>query len=242
MLNQTSNICRCGKTKEQHYLKKWCNEKEIDGKKFKPQTIEPSEEKKGCGKRIAIGFKNCGDTSNMSLDKVYCSECENKPQNHSQETKQAGITHGTERIDESLSLSTRSSKGSDKSPDTRKGCGKVKEPEGFVCGLRGINWKSWYLCPEWKEEKHTTLSDKRDDKLMTCENCKTRYCTYEETYYKQEDVKSSVQKILAKIWSHPKIFEGIKSKSCLPLDYVEEIIKKEMGSGLYEETTSGAVE
>ncbi len=29
-----------------------------------------------------------------------------------------------------------------------KGCGKKKLPEGYICGLRGVKWKSWYLCPK----------------------------------------------------------------------------------------------
>lgn len=51
-------------------------------------------------------------------------------------------------------------------------------------------------------------------------------------YYFEEDVKEAVSRIKKRIWEHPKRFEGIKSKTCLPLDFVEQIINEEVGKEL----------
>lgn len=37
------------------------------------------------------------------------------------------------------------------------------------------------------------LSERIDDKLMTCEQCGKYYCTLEETYFKLEDVKEFIK-------------------------------------------------
>ena len=37
------------------------------------------------------------------------------------------------------------------------------------------------------------------------------------------------KKILERLWNHPNKFQGIKCKTCLPLDDVEDIINQELG-------------
>lgn len=46
-----------------------------------------------------------------------------------------------------------------------KGCGFKKEPEGYICGLRGKNWKSYYLCSKCCNENFIDESD-------VCSKCK----------------------------------------------------------------------
>ena len=56
----------------------------------------------------------------------------------------------------------------------------------------------------------------------------------DDPYLQVKDVKEFIRQILEEMWKHPKRFEGIKSKTCLPLDYVEEIIKRRAGKELIE--------
>ena len=46
----------------------------------------------------------------------------------------------------------------------------------------------------------TTLKEKRDDKLYKCPICKNEYCSLEETYYKEKDVKQAIKNL------NPKLF------------------------------------
>jgi len=39
--------------------------------------------------------------------------------------------------------------------------------------------------------------------------------------------RENIDRIFERMWKHPKCFEGIKCKTCLPLDYIEEIINEE---------------
>ena len=39
------------------------------------------------------------------------------------------------------------------------------------------------------------LSEKKDDKLYKCPLCKNEYCTPEETYFKEKDVKQFIKEL-----------------------------------------------
>lgn len=47
-----------------------------------------------------------------------------------------------------------------------------------------------------------------------------------------EDVKEFIRRLKENIWKHDKKFIGIKEKTCLPLDYIEDEIDKLAGSKL----------
>lgn len=49
-----------------------------------------------------------------------------------------------------------------------------------------------------------------------------------------EDVKKFIKTLKEKMWKHNRRFEGIKNKTCLPLDYVEDIIDELAGSKLID--------
>ena len=54
-------------------------------------------------------------------------------------------------------------------------------------------------------------------------------------FFRKEDVKEAVRNIINRMWKHKSRFEGIKNKTCLPLDYVEDIIEEEVGKELCKE-------
>jgi len=51
--------------------------------------------------------------------------------------------------------------------------------------------------------------------------------SFTQRWYSEEEIR----KILDNLWNHPKRFEGIKGKTCLPLDYIEQ----EFDCELFEE-------
>lgn len=48
-----------------------------------------------------------------------------------------------------------------------------------------------------------------------------------------------IQKVLKKLWSHNATFEGIKCKTCLPLDYVEQVFEEELFSESKKDSVIG---
>ena len=46
---------------------------------------------------------------------------------------------------------------------------------------------------------------------------------YQEGFLKQA-IQKTLKELKEQIWKHPNCFEGIKCKTCLPLDYVDKII------------------
>ena len=54
-----------------------------------------------------------------------------------------------------------------------------------------------------------------------CDICQAKLSILKE--WEAED-KRRFEELKEKMWGHPKTFEGIKCKTCLPLDYVEDII------------------
>ena len=42
-----------------------------------------------------------------------------------------------------------------------------------------------------------------------------------------KDVEDAVKQLKKELWKHPGRFEGIKGKTCLPLDWVESLINQQ---------------
>ena len=66
------------------------------------------------------------------------------------------------------------------------------DPEAAKFEFEDLNCTSWFVL---KEE---TLSDKVDDKESKCPNC-GMFCTYEEIYYKEKDLKDTIEKVKEEI-------------------------------------------
>jgi len=47
--------------------------------------------------------------------------------------------------------------------------------------------------------------------------------------YAEDKVKEIMEEIIKELWEHEGTFEGVKCKTCLPLDWVEEVIKRKLG-------------
>jgi len=60
---------------------------------------------------------------------------------------------------------------------------------------------------------------------VNCSNCK-KYFKIENIKIKEWVSKTKIKILITKLWKHPKKFEGNKSKTCLALDYVEELINE----------------
>lgn len=67
------------------------------------------------------------------------------------------------------------------------------------------------------------------DKIPKC-CCGKKRCL--EGYIKTKEVSKFIKKLKEEIWNHESTFEGIKCKTCLPLDYIERIINEEAGKDL----------
>ena len=51
-------------------------------------------------------------------------------------------------------------------------------------------------------------------------------------FYLEKDVKKSIRKFKENLWNHKSKFEGVKCKTCLPLDYVDDELNKVFGKEL----------
>jgi len=78
-------------------------------------------------------------------------------------------------------------------------------------------------------EKLNSLEKRKEGQLVTLpstykyELLKAKLSILKE--WEAED-KRRIKELKEKMWGHPKTFEGIKCKTCLPLDYVEDIINE----------------
>ena len=54
----------------------------------------------------------------------------------------------------------------------------------------------------------------------------------DKPFYREKDVKKSIKKFKENLWNHKSKFEGVKCKTCLPLDYVDDELNSIFGSEL----------